>query len=126
VPDVQLTPELVQAKLRWLDAKLSEVQTALAVSRDLEVDAKIALNRERRKVLLSGTVPKVRRDEFTAAERDAWVDREVADLLEAHQRAEVARDTAADHLKTLLAQVDVVRSLNASVRKDMELAGAMS
>jgi hypothetical protein len=75
--------------------------------------------------LLSGKAPKVARGGFTTAERDAWVDSEVADLQFAYDRAVVARESAQDHLRVLRDQAEIVRSLGASVRQAYELAGTV-
>ena len=119
-----LTPPMVEAKLRQLVGDLSRAQVTLAELRDREVDSKHALNRARRRALLSAECPKITRGGWSAAERDAWVADQVADLEEAFDRAVVARESAQDHLRTLRDQADCVRSLSASVRASYEMAGA--
>jgi hypothetical protein len=118
-----LTPVVIESKLRSLVTELSRAQQALAQARDLEVDAKHALNRARRRALLSGEAPKVARGGYTSAERDAWVDDQVCDLQEAYDRAVVVRESAQDHLRVLRDQAEIVRSLGASVRLAYGAAG---
>lgn len=118
-----LTPVAVEAKLRSLVTDLARAQTALAQARDLEVDAKHAMNRARRRALLSAECPKITRGGWSAAERDAWVDDQVTDLAEAYDRAVVTRESAQDHLRVLRDQGEIVRSLGASVRLAYGMAG---
>lgn len=121
--DIPLTPPLIEQRLRRLVTELSLGQRALAEARDNEVTARHDLNRARRKAILSGRAPKVSRDGYTAAERDAWVEEQVDAEQAAHDLAVVKRESAQDHLRVLFAQAEVVRSLGASVRQSYELAG---
>ena len=73
----------------------------------------------------SGKAPRVARDGFTVAERDAWLDEQVADLRFDYDKAVVVRESAQDHLRTLFVQCELARSLNASVRQGYEMAGAV-
>jgi hypothetical protein len=66
----------------------------------------------------------VTRGGYTTAERDAWVDDQVAGLRFDYDRATVVREAAQDRLRVLLAQAEIVRSLGASVRTAYEMAGA--
>jgi hypothetical protein len=72
---------------------------------------------------LSDKSPKVTRGGYTTADRDAWVDEQVSDLRFAYDKATVTREAAQDHMRVLMAQAEVVRSLSASVRQAYELAG---
>ena len=94
-----LTPVDIERRLRGLLNDLTRAQAALAQARDIEVNAKHELGRARRRALLSGKAPKVARGGYTTAERDAWVDQEVADLQFAYDRAVIARESAQDHLR---------------------------
>lgn len=118
-----LTPLDIERRLRWLVTELTRAQTSLAQARDLEVDARHAYERARRRALLSEKSPKVTRGGYTTAERDAWVDEQVTDLRFAYDRAAVTRESAQDHLRVLRDQAEIVRSLGASVRQAYELAG---
>jgi len=118
-----LTPLAVEAKLRQLVTDLSRAQAALAQARDLEVDAKHEHDRARRRAILSEKSPKVSRGGYTTADRDAWVDEQVADLKFAADKATVIREAAVDRLRVLIVQADLVRSLGSSVRQAFELAG---
>lgn len=122
-PDT-LTPVDIERKLKSLVNDLARAQQALAQARDIEVDRKHELNRQRRRALLSGQAPKVARGGFTTAERDAWVDDKVSDLQFAYDKAVIARESAQDHLRVLRDQAEIVRSLGASVRQAYEMAGS--
>ncbi|HLI36780.1 MAG TPA: hypothetical protein VKV80_05490 [Streptosporangiaceae bacterium] len=119
-----LTPVAIEARLRQLITDLTRAQSALAQARDLEIEAKHAWERARRRALLSEKSPKVTRGGYTTAERDAWVDEQVTDLRFAYDRAVVTRESAQDHLRVLRDQAEIVRSLGVSVRQSYELAGA--
>jgi len=119
-----LTPLAVESRLRQLVTELSRAQAALAQARDLEVDAKHEHDRARRRAILSDKSPKVSRGGYTTADRDAWVDEQVADLKFSSDKATVVREAAQDRLRVLLAQAEIVRSLGASVRTAYEMAGA--
>jgi hypothetical protein len=121
-----LTPVQIEQKLRQLVNDLARAQAALRQARDLEVDARHEHDRARRRALLSEKSPKVTRGGYTTAERDAWVDQQVEDLKFTSDKATVVREAAQDHLRTLLAQAEIVRSLGASVRQAYELAGTAS
>ena len=119
-----LTALAVEAKLRQLVTELSRAQSALRQARDLEVDARHEYDRAKRRALLSEKSPKVTRGGYTVAEQSAWVDDQCADLKLKSDKATVVREAAQDHLRVLLAQAEIVRSLGASVRQAYELAGS--
>ena len=121
-----LTPMDIEAKLRSLVTDLTRAQQSLAQARDIEVEKRHELNRARRKAILSEKSPKVTRGGYTTAERDAWVDGEVADLQFTYDKAVVIRESAQDHLRVLRDQAEIVRSLGASVRQAFEMAGVGS
>lgn len=123
-PYEPLSPQDIEHKLRWLSSALTTAQKALAEARDAEVKARHELGRARRRMLLSGDCPKVTRNGYTSAERDAWVDERVADLQWAHDVAEAAREAAQDHLRVLRDQAEITRSLGAFVRVAFEIAGS--
>jgi hypothetical protein len=118
-----LTPVDVERRLRQLVNDLGRAQAALRQARDLEVDARHEYDRARRRALLSEKSPKVTRGGYTVAEQAAWVDQECEDLKFAADKATVVREAAVDHLRVLLAQAEIVRSLGVSVRQAYELAG---
>jgi hypothetical protein len=118
-----LTPLDIEAKLRQLVGDLTRAQTNLRQARDAEVDARHEYDRARRRALLSDKSPKVSRGGYTVAEQSAWVDEQCAALRFAADKATVTREAAVDHLRVLLAQAELVRSLGASVRQAYELAG---
>jgi hypothetical protein len=119
-----LTPLDVETKQRQLLNELTRAEIALAQARDLEVDAKHAFERGRRRAILSEKSPKVTRGGYTTAERDAWVDEQVSDLQFDYDRAAVATEAARTHLRVLFAQCDLVRSLGAGVRTAYQMPAA--
>ena len=118
-----LTPVEVESKLRALVNDLGRARVTLAQARNLEVDAKHAWERARRRAILGEQSPKVTRGGYTTADRDAWVDDQVSDLKFDYDKSTVTREAAQDHLRVLMAQAEVVRSLGASVRQAFDLAG---
>lgn len=122
--EMHLTPPMVEQKLKQLVTDLAKADMALARARDSEVDAKITLRTARNRALLSGNCPRVSRDGWTAAERDAWVEDQVEAEQAAYDALVVTRESAQDHLRVLIHQSEIVRSLGASVRQSWELAGS--
>lgn len=122
-PADALTPVEVESKLRELVNDLGRARVTLAQARNLEVRAKHEWERARRRAILSDKSPKVTRGGYTTADRDAWVDDQVSDLRFEYDKAVVTREAAQDHLRVLMAQAEIVRSLGASVRQAYELAG---
>jgi hypothetical protein len=121
-----LTPLDVERKLRQLVTDLSRAQASLRQARDLEVDARHEYDRAKRRALLSEKSPKVTRGGYTVAEQSAWVDDQCDDLKLRSDKATVVREAAQDHLRVLLAQGEIVRSLGASVRQAFDMAGSSS
>lgn len=119
-----LTPLSVESKLRSLVTELSRAQQALRQARDGEVDKRHDYERAKRRALLGEKAPKVTRGGYTVAEQTAWVDTECSDLKYDADKATVIREAAQDHLRVLLAQSEIVRSLGASVRQAYETAGS--
>jgi hypothetical protein len=116
----------VESKLRQLVTDLSRAQASLRQARDLEVDARHEYDRAKRRALLSEKSPKVTRGGYTVAEQSAWVDDQCDDLKFKSDKATVVREASQDHLRVLLAQAEIVRSLGASVRQAFDMAGSSS
>jgi hypothetical protein len=123
---VQLTPAQVQQRLYDMHNQLAQAADALKLTRDAEVEAAEALRMAVVKATLSEDCPKPKRGEngVTVADRDAWVDRQVADERFAHAVAEATRKAAEDRLRVSRDQASLVQSLSASMRAEMSLAGA--
>ena len=119
----QLSPVQIETKLRSLVNQLTQAQGALAQARDAETDAEVELKRERIRAAHSPQCPKPARGSVTVAEREAWIDEQVAGAWEVHRRAVTAREIAQDHLRTLRDQASVVQSLGSSVRTAYGMAG---
>lgn len=120
----ELTPIQVEQKLRSLVTELTRAQQALAQARDVEVGTKHAYESAHRRALLSDERPKVTRDGFTAAERDAWVQERCAKQQRDYDIAEAKRKAAEDHLRTLRDQAVIVATLAKSVHQAYSMAGA--
>jgi hypothetical protein len=103
--------------------ELTMAQRAVARARDAEVEAAEAYRMAKVKARLSEDIPKARRGEngVTAADREAWVDRQTADERFAHAVAEAAREAAQDHLRVVRDQASVVQSMSALMRAEMQL-----
>lgn len=120
---VDLTPPVVEEKLRTLVGDLENAEAMLAAARDEEVAAKHKFKAAQRRALLSADCPKIRRDGASAAERDAWVEEQCAEEMEAMDLAKVKRETAEDHVKTVRDQSFVVAGLAKSVNVRYGFAG---
>jgi hypothetical protein len=115
-PAEPITPVQIESKLRHLIGDLSNRQETLAKARDAETETEIALRRARAIAAHSEACPVPLRGGFTVGQRDAWIDAQVADEHDAHDRATTMRETALDALRTAQAIAELAQSLNASVR----------
>ncbi|MFI6594905.1 hypothetical protein ACIBHX_01585 [Nonomuraea sp. NPDC050536] len=117
------TPTGIEDRLRQLVNDLASAQLTLARVRDVEVDAKHTYEAARRAALFSGQCPKVTRGGYTTAERDAWVDGQVAVQRRAYDLAVAKREAAQDLLRVVRDQAMVVMALANSVRTAYQVAG---
>lgn len=118
-----LTPVQIESKLSQSITELTQAQRALQEARDLETDTEIAYKRAYYRATLDENAPRVARDGYTVAERDAWVALRCQGEWEAFRRAATVREAAQDHLRTVRDVTEVLRSLGASVRTAYEGAG---
>lgn len=111
------TPPGAEAALQTFSDALEAGRLALAAARDAEVVAKAAFRKAKRKLLLSPECPKAAGPNrtCTVAERDAWVEDQVADEELAYELAKTARVEANEHLKTLREQGSLQQSISKSV-----------
>jgi hypothetical protein len=123
MPEEPLTPVASERQLRWVLSALTFGQKALAKVRDAEVSAKHLFERARRAAILSAECPKVSRDGYSAAERDAWCDERCCAEREVYEVAKATREAAEDHLRTLREQAMVMSQLNRSVITAYSMAG---
>lgn len=121
---VSLNPVQVEQKLRQCVNDLYAAEKALAEARDAEVDAEIAYQSTRRKLLLSEACPKVSRGNVTVADRDAWIDNECADEWMAYRLTSVKCQAAQDHVRTVRDVTSTVQSIASLVRQAYSMAGA--
>lgn len=114
------TPPGAEERLEGYRDQMDEARHALAEARNTEVTAKQARDKAARKALLSEKCPKVGvfgGIRTTVAYQKAWVEDQVADLDVEYQVAKVARQAAAEHLRTLGQQGGFQQSITASVRE---------
>lgn len=109
------TPPGAEAALQVFSDALEDARTTLARKRDEEVQAHAAYKSAKRAALLSEQCPKVRRNECTVAERDAWAEDQCADEELEWMLAKAARQAASDHLGTLREQGSIQQSITKSV-----------
>jgi hypothetical protein len=98
----------------------------LARARDVQVEADEKLRMSRARAVLSEECPKPKRGEngVTVADRDAWVDQQVAADRFAAAVAEAACEAAKDHLRVTRDQASTVQSMSALMRAEMSLTGS--
>lgn len=118
-----LTPVDVEGRLRQAVTELTKSQAELRTARDVETDAELTYQSAHRRMLLSNECPPVRRDGYTAAERDAWVMQQVENEYGAYRHAKTRREAAEDHLRVTREIASTVQSLGAMVRSAYQLAG---
>jgi hypothetical protein len=118
----------VQQRLYDVHQQMAAAATQAARARDAEVQAQEALTMARARAMLSEDCPRPKRGEngVTVADRDAWVDQQVADVRFAHAVAEATRKAAEDNLRVTRDQASLVQSLSSLMRAEMALAGTPS
>lgn len=121
---VSLNPVQVEQKLVQSVRDLYAAEKQLAEARDTEVEAEIAYQTTRRKLLLSDDCPKVSRGNVTVADRDAWIDNSCADEWMAYRLAQTACQAAQDHVRTVRDVASTVQSIASLVRQAYSMAGA--
>lgn len=121
---MQLTLAQVLQRLHEVHNDLAASQRALRQARDSEVEALEALRMANAAAILDPDCPKPKRGEngVTVADRDAWVDRQVATQRVAAAGAEAYRKAAEDALRVSRDQASVVQSLSALMRAEMSLS----
>lgn len=120
------TPPGAEAALQSLSGQLDIARDGLREARNAEVEAEAAYRAAHRAALLSEECPKVGVFDgvrTTVAQRDAWVDSQVAEKELMWKIAQATRKAAADHLRTLRDQASVAQSITASVRESYRGTG---
>ena len=122
---MQLTLGQVLQRLYDVHQLLTSAQQQVASVRNKEVAALEELRMATAKAVLSEDCPKPKRGEngVTVADRDAWVDQQVAAERRAHDGAEAMRKAAEDHLRVVRDQASIAQSMAALMRAEMSLAG---
>lgn len=123
---MQLTLHQVLERLHAVHNDLAAAQTLLRTARDAEVDAAEHLRIATARAILSTDCPRPKRGEngVTVADRDAWVDTEVATERRKAEGAEAYRKSAEDHMRVVRDQASVVQSMSALMRAELSLAGS--
>lgn len=98
------TPPGAETALQSFSDALEPARIAVEDARNAEVLAKGVRDKARRWWLLSDECPRVARDAYTVAYRDAWVDSRIETEQDAYDAAKLARQAAVEHLKTLREQ----------------------
>jgi hypothetical protein len=109
---------------RWVLRAMYEAKKDLEAMRNAEIVVESAYLKAKRKAILSKECPRVARDGATAAERDAWVELETAELELQWKRAKAATADAKEHIDTLRSQSYSIGSLAKLVQKLHDVAGA--
>lgn len=123
---VSLNPVQVEQKLVQSVRDLYAAEQKLAEARDAEVEAEIAYQTAKRRLLLSEDCPKVSRGSVTVADRDAWIDNECADEWMAYRITQVKCQAAQDHVRTVRDVASTVQSIASLVRQAFSMAGVSS
>lgn len=113
----------VLSRLHQVHQDMAYTQRELAKARDREVEAAEALRMATARAVLSEDCPRPKRGEngVTVADRDAWVDQQVADERFTHAVAEAHRKAAEDALRVVRDQASTVQSMSALMRAEMSL-----
>jgi hypothetical protein len=113
-PGMPLRPDQTDALLQNLNNELERTAGLVEQARTNLAAAQKAHKKAEARLLLSPNSPRVGRTAgaVTAAERDAWVFLETADLWDAVQDAEVLLAVATDNAWKVNHQVSVAQSLN--------------
>lgn len=122
---MQLTLGQVLDRLYEVHQLMTASQQMLAKARDAEVTAKETLRMATARAVLSDDCPRPRRGEngVTVADRDAWVDLQVAAERFTAAVAEATTEAAKDHLRVTRDQASTVQSMSALMRAEMSLTG---
>ncbi len=116
-----LTPVMVESKLRSIVTELTRAQQNLSAERDVEVEAELAWKAAYRKAMFAA--PAVTRGGVTTAERDAHVEEACAGEYRVFRLAEARRKAAEDHLRVTRDQGVLCASLAKSVDTAYRMAG---
>lgn len=95
------TPPGAEAALQAFMDALTDAREVLAQAIDAEVEAQIVYETAEDAWTLSPECPQVRRDEWTVAQRDAWVRSRVRDERAALLKAQAARKEASMFVRVL-------------------------
>lgn len=109
---------------RWVLRAMYQAKKDLEAMRNAEIVVESAYLTAKRRATLSPNCPRVSRDGATAAERDAWVELETADLEIQWKRAKAATADAKEHIDTLRSQSYSIGSLAKLIQKLHDVAGS--
>lgn len=112
-----------ERQMRWVLRAMWDAKKLLEELRTTEVSIKHEFERAKRRAMLSADCPKVGRGSATVADRDCWVDEQVAADRERFELAQVSTQAAKDHVSTLQSQAVVIASLSKLVQQVHGVAG---
>jgi hypothetical protein len=118
-----LTPRETEAELSRLISAISTAALDLAEFRRERAKAYLAYRRAKTTAAHSTLCPKVERGGTTVAEREDWIDSRIVEEFELLTKWDTMVEIGVESLRATLAQAEVVRSLNTSVRAAYERAG---
>ena len=102
--------ERIQAVIEALEIETEGYDDIAREAAEAEADYRLEAGRARLAVIQHG-------DKMTVGERDARVDVMTADAHKKHLIKQAARNAKREHLQTLRAHLDSLRTLNASIRQ---------
>lgn len=124
IPELEdLTPAKCDEISRKIFNAVAHAQSALRLARKQEVKKKRLHKRARVRLTLAGDCPKVARNGYTTAERDAWVDQKSDSEEFAYEVAKVERESCQDYVAGLRDQGMLIATLGKSVQQAYGMAG---
>lgn len=118
-----LTPIQTETELSRLISAITTAQLDLARFRKSRAVAYVAYRKAKLRAAHDVRCPKVERGSVTVAEREDWIDDQVADEEETLTKWDVMLEIGIEGLRSTLAVAEVVRSLNTSVRAAYGMSG---
>lgn len=113
----------VNQRLKFLSVASDRANVGFEKARNALAQADDALDKARRKLLLSDECPKVRRNGWTVAERDAWVDSRCETENTTYVFAKAAFDTATSTVFAVKDQISAAQTASSNLRTEMTMLG---
>lgn len=122
-PQHPVTYGEVNQRLKFLSGASDRANLGFEQARKELAVAKDIYEKAKRRVLLSEDCPKVRRNGWTVAERDAYVDDQCETVLTAYRLAEAAFDTAKSTVFAVKDQISAAQTASSNLRTEMTMLG---